>query len=68
MLKHSALIMDLIAIGERTTLLHARLNNAIGIIENARRAKKEVDKRSKLKQPDEKEKENGKPGTCSLIK
>ena len=68
MLEHSALTMNLIAIGERTTLLHARLNNAIGIIKKARRAKKEVGKRSKLKQPDEKEKVNGKPGTCSLIK
>ena len=35
----------------------------VRIIEKARRAKKEVGKRSKSKQPDKIETENGKPGT-----
>ena len=58
--------MTFVAVGERTTLFRAHLaffiNSTIGIIKKARRAKKEVGKRSKSKQPDKIEREIGKPG------
>ena len=44
------------------------MSSAISIIKRARRAKKEVGKRSKLKQPDSIEMENWKPGTRNLNK
>ena len=70
--EHSAFIMTFVVVGERTTLFYALLtfliNSAISIIKKARRAKKEVGKRSKSKQPDKTEVENGKPGTRNLNK
>ena len=70
--EHSALTMTFVVVGERTALfnaLHAFLINCtISIIKKARRAKKEVGKRSKSKEPDKIETENEKPGTRSLNK
>ena len=64
--------MTFIAIAERTTLVHVHLsfliNSAISIIKKARRAKKEVGKRSQSKQPDKVETENEKLGTSNLNK
>ena len=65
--EHSALTMTYIALGERTTLFYMLLaflvNSAISIIKKARRAKEEVGKKTKSKQSDKTEVENGKPGT-----
>ena len=59
--------MTFVTTGERTTLFHALLafliNSAINVIKKARRAKKEVVKRSKLKQPNKIEMEKRKPET-----
>ena len=64
--------MTFVAVVERTTLFRAHLafliNSAISIIKKARRAKKEVGKRSKSKQPDKIGTENGKSGTRNLNK
>ena len=61
------LTMTFFATGKRTTLFHVLLafliNSAINVIKKARRAKKEVGKRSKLKQPNKIEMENRNPGT-----
>ena len=58
--------MIFVAIGERTTFFHALLafliNSTISINKRARRAKKEVGKRGKLKQPIKIETESRKPG------
>ena len=58
--------MIFVAVGERTTLFHALLafliNSAISINKKAGRAKKEVGKRSTLKQPTKIETESRKPG------
>ena len=70
--EYSDLTMTFGEVGERTTLFRALLafliNSIISIIQRARRAKKGVGKRSKSKQPDNIEMENGKPGTCNLNK
>ena len=62
--------MTYIALGERTTLFYMLLafliNSAISIIKKARRAKEEVGKKTKSKQSDKTEVENGKPGTHNL--
>ena len=64
--------MTLFDIGERTTLFCPLLaflrNRAINIIKKATRAKKEVGKRSKMKQPDKIETKNRKPETHNLSK
>ena len=48
--------MTFVAVGERTTLFRALLafliNSVVSIIKEARRAKKQVGKKSKSKQPD----------------
>ena len=64
--------MTFVAVGERTTLFRAHLafliNSAFSIIKKARKTKKEVGRRSKSKQPDKIETENGKSGTRNLNK
>ena len=49
-------------------LLAFLISSTVSIIKKARKAKKEVGKRSKLKQPDKIEMENEKSGTRNLIK
>ena len=64
--------MTLFDIGERTTLFCPLLaflrNRAINIIKKATRAKKEVGKGSKMKQPGKIETKNRKPETHNLSK
>ena len=70
--EHSVFTITFAAIGERTTSFHTILafsiDSAISIIKKARKAKKELRTRNKLKQPDKIETENRKPGTCTLNK
>ena len=64
--------MTFVAVGERTALFHVLLafliNRPISIIKKARRAKKEVGKRSKAKQPNKIETKDRKQGTHNLNK
>ena len=64
-------ILPYIVIGERTNFfdkfLASVINSPISIVKKARRAKKEVGKKSKSKQPGSiLQVENGKPGTYNL--
>ena len=70
--EYSALPITFVDVGTRTTLFRALLaflmNSVISITKRARRAKKEVGKRSNSKQIYSTETVNGKPGTRNLNK